>query len=566
MSSSFRDNGEARAMGREDLSGYQLKNGLYVDPNESDEDADSHVGSFHHDGSGSIPPRKMSRSMSSPNIGPKSAVPPTIAHPIPPLKLDDHSITDASSATSTTLGTLKTLPTSPMNTLPDAIMAAFGKFSPSTVPLSPTTERKTSSPVCIGDPNGAAPPPHSVYINPPLAPPPFASLTICENCKVEVGTLLSKPRHHCRNCGGTYCQACSTKSSVIPYDALMAKGEFRVCDCCFLKIREFQSQTGTTQCSWNGLSPMSEASFLAKFAFPASQAPVVVVSCCYFPECVPYYGHMYLTREHVCFYAYKATLEPICISYEDVTAVVKPEFYFINALQLKATDKSWFFAEFNGQRDMSYGRLDQLLSAHRQQYKESDHTPELLKEMASQRRQSYLNSNQRKISIVREDEDFVPLPPDETLSKMTKILDTELQSDVQHLYETLFHTQEFYHRVMVSTKDIDISIGDWQPIAQCPVNAMSSLCVSKDPMSHFRKVESKHPPKVTFPGLPPYAECTRYQLCRHDENTIGGTWTRFVLAETLRMKKIPYADYFEIETRWVFTLDGNKFCHAEVCW
>ncbi|KAF0709094.1 hypothetical protein AaE_012980, partial [Aphanomyces astaci] len=177
-----------------------------------------------------------------------------------------------------------------MNTLPDAIMAAFGKFSPSMVPLSPTTERKTSNPVCIGDPNGAAPPPHSVYINPPLAPPPFASLTICENCKdwfhfdvctahlcvVEVGTLLSKPRHHCRNCGGTYCQACSTKSSVIPYDALMAKGEFRVCDCCFLKIREFQSQTGTTQCSWNGLSPMSEASFLAKFAFPASQVGIVV--------------------------------------------------------------------------------------------------------------------------------------------------------------------------------------------------------------------------------------------------------------------------------------------------
>ncbi|RHY03509.1 hypothetical protein DYB34_010840 [Aphanomyces astaci] len=378
-------------MGREDLSGYQLKNGLYVDPNESDEDADSHVGSFHHDGGGSIPPRKMSRSMSSPNIGPKSAVPPTIAHPIPPLKLDDHSITDASSATSTTLGTLKTLPTSPMNTLPDAIMAAFGKFSPSMVPLSPTTERKTSNPVCIGDPNGA-------------------------------------------------------------YVRLNLRREFRVCDCCFLKIREFQSQTGTTQCSWNGLSPMSEASFLAKFAFPASQAPVVVVSCCYFPECVPYYGHMYLTREHVCFYAYKATLEPICISYEDVTAVVKP-------------DDIWLYL----------------------------------------------------------------------IGKMTKILDTELQSDVQHLYETLFHTHEFYHRVM-------------------------------DPMSHFRKVESKHPPKVTFPGLPPYAECTRYQLCRHDENTIGGTWTRFVLAETLRMKKIPYADYFEIETRWVFTLDGNKFCHAEVCW
>ncbi|ETW09507.1 hypothetical protein, variant [Aphanomyces invadans] len=347
----------------------------------------------------------------------------------------------------------------------------------------------------------------------------------------------------------------------------MSKGEFRVCDCCFLKIREFQSQSGTTQCSWNGLSPLADSAFLATFGFPDVQTPVVIVSCCYFPDCVPYYGHMYLTREHVCFFAYKSTLDPICIPYEDVAAVVKPEFYFINALQLKSSDRSWFFAEFNGHRDMAYSRLDQLLSAHRQQYKESDHTPESLKEMASQRRQSYLNSNQRKNIVVREDDDFVPLPPDETLSKMTKILDTELQSDVNQLYDSLFsddHGHDFYERVMVSTKDMDISIGAWQPIAQCPADAMSSLCVSKERMTHFRKVESKHPPKVTFPGLPPYAECTRYQLCRHDQQPGARVWTRFVLAETLRMKKIPYADYFEIETRWVFTLDGNKFCHAEV--
>lgn len=120
-------------------------------------------------------------------------------------------------------------------------------------------------------------------------------------------------------------------------------------------------------------------------------------------------------------------------------------------------------------------------------------------------------------------------------------------------------------------------IGNRLPIAQ----VMTSLCVSKEPFTCFSKVESKHPPKVTFPGLPPYAECIRYQLCRHETNGVEGkipprvdkyvivlkgddkSWTRFVLAETLRMKKIPYADYFEIESRWVFTRDGNKFCHAE---
>ncbi|KAF0718660.1 Aste57867_1556 [Aphanomyces stellatus] len=560
---SFRNEVEAQLMGREDLTGYQMVNGVYKDPNESeedDEDGDVHgsafLGATHKDKS-----TRMLRSVSSPNIGPGVPVhgtqPPLLSpvthHPGEALK--------------------RTL--SPPTNLPEAIMAALHKMSP-TSPTSAVAERerKMSS---VLDTTGT-----SVFVSSLLLPPAFASLTICENCKVEVGTLLTKPRHHCRNCGGTFCQDCSAKTSVIPYDALLAKGELRVCDCCFLKIREFQSQTGTTQCSWNGLRPLPDTDFVEHFSFSDSQTPVVILSCCFFPDCVPYYGHMYLTREHICFKSYKSKQAPICIPYDDITAVVKPEFYFINALQLKTDDKSWFFAEFNGQRDMCFGRLDQLIGAHRQQFKESEHTPEVLKEMASQRRQSYLISNRRN-SIAKEDEDFVPLPPDDTLStsalavnlmmwaaKMTKILDCELQTDLQTLFDVLFSNaqgQDFYQKVMVSTKDIDISIGDWQPIDTCPKDAMSSLSVSTDTFSYYRKVQSKHPPKVSFPGLPPYADCTRYQLCRHDATIHDGeekSWTRFVLAETLRMKQIPYADYFEIETRWVFTRDGHKFCHAEV--
>ncbi|CAK4670653.1 unnamed protein product [Aphanomyces euteiches] len=523
-------------LGQEPLA-FQMTNGVYVDPLDSEDDEDER----------SLSPRsRLARTLSSPSMGPRSLASPTMP-------------------------TLKS-PNSTSN-LPDAIMAAFQKLAPGT-PRGNDLEKSVSvpsmgePPMYIDDLDASSGcyeicrTSMSVFVNPPLAPPAFANLNLCENCKIEVGTLLSKPRHHCRNCGGTFCQACSSKMSVIPYEPLVSKADFRVCDSCFLRIREFQSQTGTSQCTWNGLPPMHEDEFLAKYDLDDSNTPVVIFSCCYFPECVPYYGHMYFTRGH----AYKSSLDPICIPLDDIVAVVKPEFYFINALQLKCKDKAWFFAEFNGHRDMAYVRLDQLMSAHRQ-FKENEHTPEVLKEMASQRRQSYLNLARRN-SILKEDDDFVPLPPDETLPKMTKILDCEMQSDVQTLFDVLLSDTKgrtFYRKYMESTNDKDISIGDWQPMESCPRDAMSKLCVSKDTFAQYRKVESKHPPKVTFPGLPQFAECTRHQVCRH-ETTDGDekSWTRFIVAETLRMKKIPYADYFEIETRWVFTRDGRKFCHAEV--
>ncbi|OQS02622.1 hypothetical protein THRCLA_05024 [Thraustotheca clavata] len=444
-------------------------------------------------------PSSILRSSSSPYLGPRS---PLAASTPPPL------------------------PVAPMKSSINNIAASLLAIArPSTALPSPTTasERKTSADI-LGLLGNAG---TSVFFSPPLLPPAFANLTICENCKDEVGTLLGKNRHHCRNCGGTFCQTCSSKNSVIPYEALVHKGEFRVCDCCFVRIREYQAQTKSPQATWNGLQPMSETSFLEMFNLPEVQSPVVIFSCCYFPEINPFYGHLFLTRDYVAFSAYRSLDKPILISYDDITSVVKPEFYFINALQLKTKDKTWFFAEFNGLRSSN-----SLVASPR----------------------------------VGDDEDFVPLPPDETLISMTKVMDCEMPGNVRDVFEYLFSDKngsEFYTNVMVSTKDIDISVGEWQLLtSDVPKEVTSGFRVSTETFTHYRRVESKHPPKVSFPGLPPYAECVRHQLYRH--NGEGKNWTRLVIADCLRMNKIPFSDYFEIETRWVFTRDGKNYCHAEV--
>ncbi|KDO32925.1 hypothetical protein SPRG_02618 [Saprolegnia parasitica CBS 223.65] len=475
-----------------------------------------------------------------------------------------------------------------INNLAASIMAIARPAGPP-LPSTPS-ERKTSADVGLHGNVGT-----SVFFSPPLLPPAFANLTICENCKEEVGTLLGKSRHHCRNCGGTFCQACSSKTSVVPFDALTHKGEFRVCDCCCVRIREFQAQAQTPHATWNGLAPMTQSDFLAKFDLPDAQSPVVIFTCCYFPEIQPFYGHLFLTRDYVAFAAYRSLETPILISYSDITAVVKPEFYFINALQLKTKDKTWFFAEFNGLRDMCFVRLDQLILAHRQQQSRgapshvghSDVSPEALKAMASQRRKSMkLTKKPRPVGsqhllLARltttlrsnvtspkngDDDDFVPLAPDEALLGMTGVLDCEMPGNVRDVFDTLFANglgQTFYTNVMVSTKDIDISVGAWQLLtSDTPKEVTSGFKVSTETFTHYRRVESKHPPKVSFPGLPPYAECVRHQLYRHHGD--GKSWSRLIIADVLRMNKIPFSDYFEIETRWVFTRDGKKFTHAQV--
>ncbi len=142
----------------------------------------------------------------------------------------------------------------------------------------------------------------SVFQKSLVNPPPFANMMSCENCRIEVGGLLSSTRHHCRNCGGSFCASCSTQSIRVPFQEYLKKGALRVCDSCFQKINEFYSQVGRQQgVTWLGLEPFNNDLFRREFLLPPAQTPVVIYSCCYFPDHVPMFGHLYLTHQIMCF-------------------------------------------------------------------------------------------------------------------------------------------------------------------------------------------------------------------------------------------------------------------------
>jgi hypothetical protein len=49
----------------------------------------------------------------------------------------------------------------------------------------------------------------------------------CRNCESKFS--VSRRKHHCRNCGGIYCNACSDNSMSLPSNAKPV----RVCDACY---------------------------------------------------------------------------------------------------------------------------------------------------------------------------------------------------------------------------------------------------------------------------------------------------------------------------------------------
>lgn len=436
-----------------------------------------------------------------------------------------------------------------------------------------------------------------MIVHPDLPPPPFANMTFCDNCREDIGTLLTKGRHHCRNCGGSFCSNCSSKVIVVPYQVFLTKGEQRVCDSCYYRIREFHSQLDCTHVTWNGLPPISKDQLRKEFRLGQYEKPVTIFHCCYFMDLAPFYGHLFLTRRHVCFRPYR--LQSGCelkVAFGKVEALVKPEFYYINALQVN-TQKGikYSFAEFNGLRDLCFLRMDQLIRANQEGLKHQSllHLDaETLSRQADTRRQTYCNmvphhetteiplSQHSEKSIVDDELSeeitipFVPMPPDGPLSKMTILLDCELAVDLKAAFDLLWNDgigHDFFHQFLMQAQDIDIDIDPWQASGEHTVFKDGFEMSKETDYSLFRHVRSQHPPKVTFPGLPPYATCHRVQRFRLDTSESSSssgastvTWNRFIISEINRMSKIPFSDYFEIETRWVFTRDGCGFSHVEV--
>ncbi|GMF48745.1 unnamed protein product [Phytophthora fragariaefolia] len=495
---------------------------------------------------------------------------------------------------------------------------------------APVTPKKSMGSIVEEDVDASS----VVVMSTNLPPPPFANMYACESCREDIGSLLSKGRHHCRNCGGSFCSECTKKTIIVPYQAYLTRGELRVCDGCYHRIQNFQKQVKSSAVTWSGLQPPSSEDIVRDFELSQDESPVSIFNCALFLETTPYYGHLVLTRKRLCFQSY-VDAKKRKVSYSQILSLLKPQFYYINGLQVKTKRKETFFlAEFNGLRDTCFLRLDQLIRAYQEASKltgsggpgKSPSSKELRKQALDRRRSYKLISEHIVSSVgsisstgnpplsssspistvgfidVDEDEDantetplseiveecahtddgkstasdeepFEPLPPDPLLEKMTVLLDCDLRADVKRVFDLLWNDgpgQEFSLANMEKARDIDIDIESWKAIDRNDTVKAKEVCkgfeISKeDDYTLYRIVRSQHPPKTSFPGLPPYAGCTRTQRFRLDKSSNGGDkWDRFVITELNRMSKIPFSDYFEVEMRYVFSRDGNNYCHVQV--
>ncbi|CAG8659394.1 8654_t:CDS:2, partial [Cetraspora pellucida] len=69
-------------------------------------------------------------------------------------------------------------------------------------------------------------------------PPEWTDSEACERCRTPF-TMINR-KHHCRNCGQTYCHDCSSKTTTLPHIGI--NDPVRVCDTCYMN-KQFKARS-----------------------------------------------------------------------------------------------------------------------------------------------------------------------------------------------------------------------------------------------------------------------------------------------------------------------------------